>query len=137
MEGKIVLSTTRAIDWKELSVDNPPQLPNGSSIELTISFDENNFLTGKDGIVWATYDVRQAEIIQNTLLAQQINCEVKSISLEPEVKRFFLLSIINEDDIKISADFIWRRDSGLRLKPDWSYPPGTANKSFELWLNGH
>ncbi len=136
-DGKIVLSSTRAIDWKELSDTNPPQLPNGSSIELSISFDENYFLLGKDGIVWATYDLRQAEIIQNTLLAQHINCEVKRIDLELELKSMFLLSISNDNDINTATDFIWKTDSGLRLIPDWSYPAGEVNKSFEMWLSGH
>lgn len=134
-DGKIVLNSTRTINWKELSDSNPPQLPAGSSIELSISFDENDFLSGKDGIVWATYDSRQAEIIQSTLLAQHINCEVKKIALQDQ--NLFLISITNEREIKVVVDFIWKSDSGLRLKPDWSYPKDVANKSFEQWLNEH
>jgi len=139
-EGEIVLNPLKTIRWKDLSDKNPPQLPNGTSIDLSISFDENNFLSGTDGIVWATYDARQAEIIQDTLLAQNINCEVKRISFEPELKlelkSMFLISITNEREIKMTIDFIWKSDSGLRLKPDWSYPAGETNKSFEQWLNG-
>ncbi|MBK6914570.1 MAG: hypothetical protein IPH11_13315 [Ignavibacteriales bacterium] len=134
-DGKIVLDSIRTIHWKELSDGNPPQLPAGSSIELSISFDENDFLSGKEGIVWATYDLRQAEIIQSTLLAQHINCEVKKIALQDQ--NLFLISITNEREIKVVVDFIWKSDSGLRLKPDWSYPKDVANKSFEQWLNEH
>ena len=139
-EGEIVLNPLKTIRWKELSDKNPPQLPNGMSIDLSISFDENNFLSGTDGIVWATYDSRQAEIIQDTLLAQHINCEIKKISLEPELglelKNMFLIFITNEREIKMAIDFIWKSDGGLRLKPDWSYPSGETNKSFEQWLSG-
>lgn len=135
IDGKIVLNSARAIDWKDLSETNPPQLPTGSSIELSISFDENDFLSGKDGIVWATYDLRQAEIIQSTLIAQHINCEAKMIALQDQ--ELFLISITNKKEVKVVIDFIWRSESGLRLKPDWSYPKDVANKSFEQWLNEH
>lgn len=133
-EGEIVLNPLKTIRWKDLSDKNSPQLPAGTSIDLSISVDENNFLSGIDGIVWATYDSRQAEIIQNTLLAQHINCEVKKIGLQDQ--DFLLISITNEREKKTAIDFIWKSDSGLRLKPDWSYPTGETNKSFELWLSG-
>lgn len=134
-EGEIVLNPLKTIHWKDLSDKNPLHLPSGTSIDLFISLDENNFLTGKDGIVWATYDLRQAEIIQNALLAQHINNEVKKIGLQDQ--DMFLISITNEKDIKFAIDFIWKTDSGLRLKPDWSYPDGETNISFEQWLSGH
>lgn len=134
-EGEIVLNPLKTIHWKDLSDKNPPQLPVGTVINLSISFDENNFLFGIDGIVWATYDSIQAEVIQNTLLAQNINCEIKKIASEGV--DMFLISITNERDIKAAIDFIWESDTGLRLKPDWSYPDGETNKSFELWLSGH
>lgn len=133
-EGEIVLNPLKTIRWKDLSDKNSPQLPAGTSIDLSISVDENNFLSGIDGIVWATYDSRQAEIIQNTLLAQHINCEVKKIGLQDQ--DFLLISITNKREKKTAIDFIWKSDSGLRLKPDWSYPTGETNKSFELWLSG-
>jgi hypothetical protein len=101
---------------------------------LTISFEENDFLTGKSGIVWATYDLRQSEIIQNTLVAQQISSEVKRIGFDGQ--EIFLVRITNEADVNDAIDFIWRSDGGLRLKPDWTYPNRETNKSFELWLNG-
>ena len=133
--GKIVLENKKTIDWDDLTEENPILLPFGSKVELVISFDESDFLSGKDGIVWATYDSRQAEIIQNTLLAQNINCEIKKIEMDS--KDMFLIEIANERDTKVAIDFIWEDNNGLRLKPDWSYPQGETNRSFEQWLNGH
>lgn len=132
--GKIELDTMMTINWKEISTDKPPEIPLGSNIELSISFDENDFLSGKGGIVWATYDLRQAEIIHNTLLAQDIYSEVKRIN--PGNKEMFLIRIANESDTSDSMDFIWRHNSGLRLKPDWHFPDGEINRSFEQWLSG-
>ena len=133
--GKIELETMKTIEWKELSEEMPPEIPFGSSLELTISFDENDFISGKDGNVWATYDLRQAEIIQNTLLAQNINSEIGNVNLG--WKQLILMKITNQSDVKDAIDFIWKSDNGLRLKPDWSYPDGERNKSFEQWLTGH
>jgi len=133
-EGEIVLNQLKTIHWKDFSDKNPPQLPIGSSIEISISFDENHFLSGIDGIVWATYDLRQAEIIQNTLLAQQIGSEIKRIELGSG--HLIFIKISNLKDVKEAINFIWKDDSGLRLKPDWDYPTGETNKSFEQWLSG-
>jgi hypothetical protein len=124
----------KIINWKELSEEKPPELPFGSYVELSISFDENDFLSGKDGIVWATYDLRQAEIIQNTLFAQNLYSEIKRIHFGNE--KMFLIKIVYESDISDSIDFIWRNNTGLRLKPDWTYPKSEINRSFEQWLSG-
>ena len=132
--GKIELETMITIDWKELSKEKAPELPFGTLVELNISFDENDFLSGNNGIVWATYDLRQAEIIQNTLLAQNIYSEIKKNHIGN--KGMFLIKIASESDISDSIDFIWRNSTGLRLKPDWIYPKDEPNKSFELWLSG-
>ena len=134
-EGRIVFDSNKQIEWNDLSTEKPLGLPHGSPVELTISFDENDFLSGKDGIVWSTYDLRQAEIIQNSLIAQDVNSEVKKIDLMGKI--YFLLKITNEIEVQDSINFIWKGESGLRLKPDWSYPAGETNKSFEQWLNGH
>ena len=101
-------------------------------IELTISFKENDFLLGIGGFVWATHETRQAEIIQNTLMAQHINSEIKLIPL-PSYD-LYVIKVTNENDINEAIDFIWQSQSGLRLKPDWVYPEGEKNKSFEQWL---
>jgi len=133
--GEIVLNTNKTILWSDLSDLNPPQLPSGTTIDLSISSDENIFLSGLNKIVWATYDLRQAEIIQSTLVAQHINCEVKTISIKNE--NMFLISINNENETIDAIDFIWKSKDGLRLKPDWHYDKGEINKSFEQWLSGH
>jgi hypothetical protein len=133
-DGKIELETKKTIEWKDLSDGKPPELPSGSNIELTIFFNKNDFLSGKNGIVWATYDLRQAEIIQSALLVQHIGSVVKNIGFGKE--DMFLINITNDSDVNEAIDFIWRSDSGLRLKPDWTYPDRETNKSFELWLNG-
>lgn len=133
--GKILLDSTRVLSWNSLTEKNQPKLDFGTNIDISLSIDENIFLSGKNGVVWATYDSRQADIIQSTLLAQQINCEIKKISLETEV--IFLIVITNQNEVIDAIDFIWKSDSGLRLNPDWSYPNGSKNKSFEQWLNGH
>jgi hypothetical protein len=133
--GEIVLNSNKTIYWKDLSDKNLPHFPAGTSIDLSISCDENIFLSGLNKIVWATYDLRQAEIIQSTLVAQHINCEVKSISIKNE--NMFLISINSENETIDAIDFIWKSKDGLRLKPDWHYDKGEKNKSFEQWLSGH
>jgi hypothetical protein len=136
--GDVVLNSIKTIRWMDISEEIPPQLPAGTNINLEMTLDENEFLSGKNGIVWATYDLRQAEIIQSTLLAQQINCEINKISLEleHELKSMFLIIITNKIEVQNAIDFIWKGDGGLRLKPDWHYGKGEKNKSLEQWLSG-
>ena len=131
--GKIELETMMTIDLKDLNWQKMPELPFGTMVELNISCNENDFLSGNNGIVWATYDLRQAEIIQNTLLAQNIYSEIKRIYLANE--EMYLIKIASGTDITDSIDFIWRNNTGLRLKPDWTYPRGETNRSFEQWLS--
>lgn len=132
--GIIELENNKTIEWKILSEENPPDLPIDSTIKLEIICMPDEFLSGRDGIVWASFDKRQVEVIHNALLAQHINCEVRRLhSIKAE---FFLVKIENEADINSAMDFIWRSVTGLRLKPDWSYSKGEPNKSFEQWLNG-
>ena len=133
--GKIKLETMKTIDLNELSLNRLPNFPIGSSVEITISFNENEFISGKDGVVWATYNSRQAEIIRNALLALQINSEIHEIQSSND--NIHLIKVTSEKEINDAVDFIWRGSSGLRLKPDWSYSEGETNKSFELWLSGH
>ena len=133
--GKIEFENMKSINLNEFSDEQHLEIPFGSSVELSIEYDENNFLSGKDNIVWATYDLRQGEIIQNTLLAQNINSETAFINFVG--RQLILIKITNQSDMKDAIDFIWKSNNGLRLKPDWSYPDGEANKSFELWLSGH
>lgn len=133
--GEVVINSVKRIRWNDISEEIPPQLPVGTSVNLEMTLDENEFLSGKNGIVWATYDSRQAEIIQSTLLAQQINCEINNISFDNE--DLFLIIITNKIEVQDAIDFIWKNNDGLRLKPDWHYSKGEINKSLEQWLSGH
>lgn len=133
--GQIILNPLKSIQWEDLSDSHPPYLPDNFRIELSLTFDENDFLLGNDGIVWATYDSRQAEIIRSSLIAQQINSEI--IKLEFATRIILLLQVTQSNDIKAATDFIWKNSSGLRLTPDWNYSSGETNKSFEVWLNGN
>ena len=132
--GKIIFDENKSIEWKELSPEQQPNLPLGSGVELIIYFDEDAFLTGKKGVVWATYDSRQAKIIHGALFAQHINSEVEKIDIQKE--NMFILKITNQNDINDAIEFIWKGKSGLRLIPDWNYSKGEINKSFEIWLSG-
>jgi len=131
--GQMVFGTNKMIDWNDINAGKPPELPNGSNIDVTISFDEGDFLTGRNGIVWATYDLRQAEIINSALVAQHISTRLQMLPFGEE--EIFLITVTNESDINEAINFIWRDGAGLRLKPDWSYPEGEVNKSFEQWLS--
>ncbi|MFN3873175.1 MAG: hypothetical protein ACK4R9_09260 [Ignavibacterium sp.] len=131
--GEIILDPLKSIRWEELSDSKPPHLPENFKIGLSLTIDENDFLLGKDGIVWASYDLRQVEIIRSSLLAQQVNSEV--IRAEFSSQTLFLIRIPLNKEINIASEFIWKSESGLRLKPDWDYPLGEINQSFEIWLN--
>jgi hypothetical protein len=133
-DGLLVLEKGKTLHWKAFTDEKLPELPLMSKIILTLSFEENDLLIGNEGIVWATYDLRQAEIIQSTLLAQQINSEIIKTTFSDT--QLFLIKIINKTDTNDAIDFIWQSESGLRLKPDWEYSKGEINKSFEQWLSG-
>ena len=100
-----------------------------------LPFDGRDLLCGENGAVWATYELKQAKIIQSALLAQNIHSEIDRItSGEKEV---ILIRVTNQADVNEAIDFIWKSRNGLRLKPDWSYAAGQRNKSFERWLGGN
>lgn len=111
-----------------------PFIPADAVVELFISLNEDEFLSGKDGVVWATFDSRQAEVINDTLLVQHLNSEIKTIHVYDQV--IYCTRIINDSEIEDAMDFIWRKKTGLRLIPDWNYPRGESNRSFEQWLSG-
>lgn len=133
--GRVVFETNDFIECSGLVLTQPAELPDECRIELTVTYDEEDFLSGKNGIVWATYDIRQAEILHRALLAQDINTEIKKTDLEK--RKLFLINITSLRDKDDAIDFIWKSESGLSLKPDWVYSEGETNKSFELWLSGH
>lgn len=133
-DGEIVLHPGISVSWHLLSDRNIPDVPPGTPFDIEISINEHTLLSGEYSIVWATYDQRQAEVIINALLAQDIASVTGKIELEKG--DLLLIRIDNEIDIGEAMDFIWRKEDGLRLKPDWSYADGAPNKSFEKWLNG-
>ena len=133
-DGEIVLQPGISFSWGLISNKNLPELPQGTPIDIDISIDEQTLISGEYGIVWATYDLRQAEVLQNALLAQKITAVMGKIELDQAV--LLLIIIDNREDTIEAMDFIWRKEDGLRLKPDWTYPDGEPNRSFEKWVNG-
>lgn len=133
-DGEIFLHRGISVSWKVFSNKNIPDLPSGTPLDIEVSIDEQTLLSGEYGIVWATWDQRQAEVIFNALLAQNIASSIGNIQLEDST--LLLTKVNNKKDTGEAIDFIWRKETGLRLKPDWSYPFGEPNSSFEKWLNG-
>ncbi len=133
-DGAIVLHPDISISWELLRGKNVTELPRGIPVDIVISIDEQILVSGEYGIVWASWDQRQIDVLHNALLAQNIISAIGKMELD---EGFLLLIIIdNKKDIVEALDFIWRKETGLRLKPDWSYPVGEPNRSFEKWLNG-
>ena len=133
-DGEIILHPGISVSWKSLSNKNIPDLPPGTPLDIDVTLNEKVLLSGNHGIVWATYDQRQAEVIFNALLAQNISSAIGKVELEDHF--LLLIKIHHTKDVAEAMDFIWRKDGGLRLKPDWTYPDGALNQSFEKWLNG-
>jgi len=111
-----------------------PDIPYGTKLEVTLTYEDVDYLNGTAGVVWATYHLRQAETIQAALLALSIACEVRESDLLGA--RLFAIHIPNASEVEAAMDFVWREASGLRLQPDWNYPAGAENASFEKWMNG-
>ena len=130
---EIHLEAGMVIKWEQISSDKPPPIPDGSGVEIDIRYEEVDYLHGSTGVVWATYDLRQAETIKAALLAQSIACEVREHALRGA--QLHLLCIAEAHEISAAVDFIWREPSGLRLQPDWWYPAGAENESFKKWIN--
>ncbi|NTW24266.1 MAG: hypothetical protein HGA37_06175 [Lentimicrobium sp.] len=133
-DGEIILHPGISVSWKSLSDNTLPDLPEGTPLDIEISFKEHILVSGKGGIVWATFDFRQAEVITNALLAQSISSVTGNIVLDEG--KLLLIKIDNDKDIEEALDFIWRKEGGLRLKPDWTYADGEPNMSFEKWITG-
>ena len=133
-DGEIILHPGIHFSWRLISSKNVPDLLQGTPVDIDISIDEQTLMSGEYGIVWATWDLRQAEVIFNALLAQNIASSIGRIELNDST--LLLTKINNKEDTGEAMDFIWRKETGLRLKPDWSYPVGEPNRSFEKWLNG-
>lgn len=130
--GAIRLENGKLAEWRQLCDENPPDIPFGTKIEITIHFNNQDFLSGKNGIVWATYDNAQAETIQNSLLAQNILSDIREFALENG--KLYLIHVFSEKDVEKAMDFIWRDATGLRLQLDWHYPANRENKSYRKWI---
>jgi hypothetical protein len=133
-DGENVLHPGISVSWKSLNNKTIPDLPPGIPVDLDISLNEQSLVSGEYGIVWATWDQRQAEVLSNALLARNIATVIGKIELEEG--NLLLIKIDNNKDIGEAMDYIWRKEGGLKLKPDWTYPDGEPNRSFEKWLNG-
>ena len=111
-----------------------PKVPYGTKINLSIKYEEVDFLNGTNGIVWATYNYAQADTIKNALFIQNIFGEIRESKLVNTI--LYKVRVANVKEIRRAIDFIWRDDNGLRLKPDWHYRKDEVNTSFNKWLNG-
>ncbi|MBK6283589.1 MAG: hypothetical protein IPF54_13920 [Draconibacterium sp.] len=60
---------------------------------------------------------------------------MKIVKIEHENKVMYLIKVTKEEDIEEVMDFIRNEKSGLNLKPDWTYPEGERNASFDQWIN--
>jgi hypothetical protein len=133
--GKIRMSNGHLVAWHDLVPQaGIPDVPYGTKIEMTITYQQSEYLHGKDGIVWATHDRHQAEVICGTLRAQDIACEVREKRLQGT--HVHLIRILLPEKVAAAIDFIWRDGMGLRLKPDWRYPSKAENESFQRWVSG-
>ena len=132
-KGEIVFRQGETLEGKTQYEEQIPQTPSGINIELSVSVDVNSLISGIDGFVWATKDICQAEIICNALKVQKIEVEIVKVELEKSA--LYLIKVIRQEDVKEVIDFIQNDAGGLRLKPDWNYPEGERNQSFEQWIN--
>jgi len=132
--GIIHLENGSLLEWIIFNGTEIPRLPFGTQVKISLTFEEQDFLNGVDGIVWGTYDRRQAETIQSALLVQNILSEAREFILDEWM--LYLLFIPQKEDVQKAIDFIWRDEAGLRLKPDWWYPAKAPNESFLKWING-
>lgn len=130
----IQMNNGKILEWSNLIDDSDaPIIPFGTKIEISLTYNDADFLKGSNGIVWATYSRFQVEIIKDALLAQNIFNEIKVSNLED--KRLYLIFIQDMDEMEKAIDFIWREEAGLRLKLDWQYSANKENESFNKWLS--
>jgi hypothetical protein len=132
-KGEVVFQRGKPLPLLTLYQQQTLQLPVEICIELSVTVEINDLISGTDGFVWATKDFCQAEIINNALKVQHIESEI--INAESNNILIYLIKVNREEDIKKGFDFIQNDKSGLRLKPDWDYPEGERNQSFEQWIN--
>lgn len=131
--GEIVLRQGNNINILAVNDKYLPMSPTVVKIEISVSIDLNDLISGFDGFIWATKNSHQAEIICNAIKVQNIELEIIKVNLENTV--LHLIRVSNVKDVKQVIDFLQNDKSGLRLKPDWSYSEGETNYSFEQWID--
>jgi hypothetical protein len=132
-KGEIVFRSGKQFLSDTLYQETEPGLPIEIIIEVSVTIGLNNLISGIDGIVWATKNICQADIIINALKVQNIEAEI--VNTENDNGGLYFIKVFREEDIKTVIEFIQNDSSGLRLKPDWNYPDGEPNQSFEQWIN--
>ena len=130
----IQMDNGNLLEWSSLINDiDAPLIPFGTKIKITLTYNDADLLNGSEGIVWATHSQFQVETIQNALLVQNVFSEIRISSIKE--KRLYLIFIENLEEMEKAIDFIWREESGLRLKLDWHYSANKENESFNKWLS--
>jgi len=130
----IQMDNGKILEWSNLIDDSDaPLIPFGTKIEISLTYNDADFLKGSKGVVWATHNQLQVETIKNALLVQNILSEIRTTDLDG--KCLYLIFIENLAEIEKAIDFIWREEGGLRLKLDWYYSVNKENKSFNKWLS--
>lgn len=132
-EGEVVFQFGKQLPLRTLYNQQIVHMPVEICLELSVTIGLNSLISGIDGIVWATKNVCQADIISNSLKIQNIESEIIQTQIDKVLIN--MIKVNREEDVKIAIDFIQNDKSGLRLKPDWDYPSGERNESFEQWLN--
>jgi len=88
----IQMDNGKILEWSNLIENNEtPLIPFGTKIEISLTYNDPEFLKGSNGNVWATYSRLQVETIKNALLAQDIFNEIKVYNLED--KTLYLIFI--------------------------------------------
>ncbi len=131
---KICLENGKIVEWKRLTPLAPPKIPYGTNVQITISYEQRDYLNGEDCRVWASYDQNQAETIQSALKAQKIAAYLDEEFLIG--RQLYVVFVSRKEDVEAAIDFIWRDPTGMRLHPDWWYPEDARNESFRKWTNG-
>ena len=130
----IEMDNGKILEWSSFTDDiDAPLIPFGTKIEISLTYNDADFLKGYKGIVWATHSQFQVETIQNALTVQNVLSEIRISNLKE--KRLYLIFIQNLEEKEKAIDFIWREESGLRLKLDWQYSANKENESFNKWLS--
>lgn len=132
-EGEVVFQYGKPLPLQTLFQHETEKNQVEICIEIFHIIGLDRLISGINGFVWVTKESCQAEIITNALQIQNIESEI--VNTDSNNTKIYMIKVIREEDIKQAVDFLQNDNSGLRLKPDWNYPAGERNESFEQWLN--